>query len=455
MIRQGLSKFLSDEPDMEVVGDANDGKTAIRLVKELHPDIVLMDISMPNLNGVEATRAIMAYSPGVKVLGLTMHSDSLVVLNMLKAGASGYLLKDCALEELKGAIRKVMDHKIYFSPGVSDRIINIFLKDANLPTDTLSPTEREVFQMIAEGNSIRKISETLGIPKKVIGSIFSRLKINLGVSTIDELMKLAFRQGLTSLTSEKDHQEGIPSKHVEKGVDKLNDNLINTISDFNKFKDIFGAAMHSLRNIMMFMRIKVNDYQEDVSLSNIDLQKSQHFCNFITNNILEINHILERLYYYIDIKKPSKDDIKSDNIFMLVSDLIKTISKPIISINLYVNNHFNNNILHIDEFQLVWVIEEIIFNSIKALEERGGKIDIRFNKINNKITVSINDNGPGIPAQIRKKLFIKQLPRTSKGLGLGLYLANQIIKDMGGKLELRTYLGKGTTTRIIIPISST
>jgi two-component system response regulator NreC len=123
IIRQGLAQLLAGEPDMHVVGEAEDYRTTLKLIQEFSPQVVIMDISMPDLNGVEATRRILSHYPGVKVLTLSMHSDSLFVLNMLNAGASGYLLKDCALEELVKAIRTVVTRKIYLSPNLSNLLV--------------------------------------------------------------------------------------------------------------------------------------------------------------------------------------------------------------------------------------------------------------------------------------------------------------------------------------------
>jgi two-component system response regulator NreC len=120
LVRQGLALLLEGEPEMGVVGEAGDCRTTMRLIQELSPQVVIMDISLPDLNGVEATRLILSHFPRVKVIALSMHSDSLFVLNMLNAGASGYLLKDCALEELVKAIRTVVTKKIYISPTLSN-----------------------------------------------------------------------------------------------------------------------------------------------------------------------------------------------------------------------------------------------------------------------------------------------------------------------------------------------
>ena len=203
IVRLGLRSLLSLEPDMEVVAEADNGRAVLRQAKDLSPDIIIMDISMPDLNGIEATRQIMAESPGVKVIALSMHSDSLFVLNMFKAGASGYLLKDCALEELVKAIRTVVNRKAYISPGISDIVIKDFISGW-VPSDhtaysVLTAREREVLQLMAEGKSTNQIAESLYVSVKTVEAHRKQLMTKLDIHSVAELTKYAIRQGLTTL----------------------------------------------------------------------------------------------------------------------------------------------------------------------------------------------------------------------------------------------------------------
>jgi DNA-binding NarL/FixJ family response regulator len=203
IVRQGLRTLLEAEPDMEIVAEADNGRTVLRLVQELKPQVVIMDISMPDLNGIEATRQIVAESPGVKVIALSMHSDSLFVLNMLKAGASGYLLKDCALEELTKAIRTVVGQKTYLSPGISDIVIKDFVSGWSTTGSSafsiLSAREREVLQLMAEGKSTNQIADNLCVSVKTVEAHRKTIMNKVGVHSIAELTKYAIRQGLTTL----------------------------------------------------------------------------------------------------------------------------------------------------------------------------------------------------------------------------------------------------------------
>jgi DNA-binding NarL/FixJ family response regulator len=203
IVRQGLRSLLAGEPDMKVVGEADTGRKALKLAQELAPDVIIMDISMPDMNGIEATRQLQVESPEVRVIALSMHSDSLFVMNMLKSGAMGYLLKDCALEELVKAIRTVMRQQTYISPGISDLLILDIAHGctaaANSAYSILTTREREVLQLLAGGQRTKQIATTLGVSNKTIEAHRKQLMDKLGLHSIAELTKYAIRQGLASL----------------------------------------------------------------------------------------------------------------------------------------------------------------------------------------------------------------------------------------------------------------
>jgi DNA-binding NarL/FixJ family response regulator len=201
--RQGLRSLLEKEDDMKVIEEAEDGRTAVRLVRELKPDLVIMDVSMPDMNGMEATRQIIAESPAVKVVALSMHSDTLFATEMLKSGASGYLLKDCAFEELTRAIRSVMDGKTYLSPTISSVVVEDYLhrlsKTDFSNADVLTNREREVLQLLAEGKSTKQIALKLHISVKTVETHRRQIMEKLDIHSVAELTKYAIRKGFTSL----------------------------------------------------------------------------------------------------------------------------------------------------------------------------------------------------------------------------------------------------------------
>ncbi len=201
--RQGLRLLLEKESDMEVVAEADQGRAAVQLAGELMPDVVIMDVSMPDLNGMEATKQIVGRIENVKVIALSMHSDTLFVTEMLKSGVSGYLLKDCAFEELASAIRSVVSGKTYLSPSISDVVVNGYLhrlsKSETAGSDIISDREREVLQMIAEGKSTKQIALKLHISVKTVETHRRQIMNKLNIFSVAELTKYAIRKGLTSL----------------------------------------------------------------------------------------------------------------------------------------------------------------------------------------------------------------------------------------------------------------
>ncbi len=203
IVREGLRSLLEKQPDMEVVAEAEDGRTTVKQVQKLLPDVVIMDISMHDLNGIEATRQIIAKSPRIKVLALSMHSDKRFIAGMLSAGASGYLIKDSAFKELVNAIRIVVSNKIYLSPRitgiVTEDYVNRLTATDSSAHSILSAREREVLQLLAEGKSTKQVASQLNVSVKTIETHRLNIMDKLGIYSVAKLTKYAIREGLTSL----------------------------------------------------------------------------------------------------------------------------------------------------------------------------------------------------------------------------------------------------------------
>jgi DNA-binding NarL/FixJ family response regulator len=203
IMRSGLRSLLDQEADMEVVAEAENGRMTLELFRELSPDVVIMDITMPDLNGIEACRQLLAEAPEAKVVALSMHSDEQFVVEMLEAGASGYLLKDCALAELCIAIRAVVANQNYLSPGIASIVVKEYLHElsrAEAPVSSvLTSREREVLQLVAEGNTSKKIAARLHVSTKTVEAHRRQIMDKLHLHSVAELTKYAIRKGITSL----------------------------------------------------------------------------------------------------------------------------------------------------------------------------------------------------------------------------------------------------------------
>lgn len=203
IVRDGLRALLESQPGMTVIAEAENGRTTVRMARDLLPDLVIMDIGMPDLNGIDATRQITAELPTVKVIALSMHSDRRFVVQMFKAGASGYLLKDCAFEELARAVGAVLKHQTYLSPAVAGPVMEDYIHQLS-PSDNsgfsvLSPREREVLQLIAEGKSTKEVATLLCVSIKTVETHRQQIMSKLNIHSMAELIKYAIREGLTSL----------------------------------------------------------------------------------------------------------------------------------------------------------------------------------------------------------------------------------------------------------------
>lgn len=202
IVREGLRALLGKEPGITVVGEAEEGRTTLRLARDLSPDVIIMDVAMPDLNGIEATRQVVSEFPDIKVIALSMHNDRRFVLNMLKAGAKGYLLKDCAFKHLIKAIRLVFANKTYLSEEIADLVVKDYVSSTKIAksssSELLTAREHEVLQLIVEGKTTSMIAETLQVSIKTAESHRHQIMLKLNIKSIAELTKFAIREGLTS-----------------------------------------------------------------------------------------------------------------------------------------------------------------------------------------------------------------------------------------------------------------
>ena len=203
IFRDGLRSLLEQHDDLEVIAEAEDGRTAADLARQLRPNVVIMDISMPGLNGIDATRLIVTQAEGTKVIALSVHADAKFVASMLKAGATGYVLKECAFEELKDAIHAVLSNRIYLSERITGVVVESYVSrlsaaDRSAPP-ALTSREREVLQLMAEGRATKEVALQLHISVKTVETHRKHIMDRLDLHSIAELTKYAIREGLTTL----------------------------------------------------------------------------------------------------------------------------------------------------------------------------------------------------------------------------------------------------------------
>jgi DNA-binding NarL/FixJ family response regulator len=205
MFREGLLAMLQEQGGIEVLAEAPDGRTAVELAKELHPEVVVMDVTMPDLNGIEATRQIKAKCPGVQVVALSMHADRQFITDMLEAGASGYLLKDCPFSELLASLRAAVAHEVYLSPKIASVVVRTYdavgVGPGKRLAHKLTPREREILQLVADGGSSKEIAHLLGLSVKTVDTHRRQVMEKLQIYSVAELTHFAIREGLTTLHS--------------------------------------------------------------------------------------------------------------------------------------------------------------------------------------------------------------------------------------------------------------
>ncbi|MEZ5402533.1 MAG: response regulator transcription factor [Bryobacteraceae bacterium] len=196
VVRNGFRMILNSQEDLEVVGEASNGREAVELATQLLPDLVVMDVTMPELNGIEATRRICESAPRTRVLALSMHKDSVYVREILRAGAKGYLLKDSSEDDLLAAVRAVSRGEGFLSPGVADAVLNDYRKHVTDPLDLLTSREREVLQWVAEGKTNKEIAQALNLSVYTVEAHRGRIMEKLNLHSTGELVRFAVRNGI-------------------------------------------------------------------------------------------------------------------------------------------------------------------------------------------------------------------------------------------------------------------
>jgi DNA-binding NarL/FixJ family response regulator len=196
VVRQGFRRILEAQPDMEVVGEAANGREAVEQATKLQPDLAVMDVAMPELNGIEATRRLKQNTPRTKVLALSMHKDAVYVREILRAGAQGYLLKDSSDADLVAAIRAIARGEGWVSPGVANAVLTDYRQHVTDPIDLLSSREREVLQLIAEGKTNKEIAGLLNLSVYTVDAHRGRIMEKLNLHSTGELVRFAVRKGL-------------------------------------------------------------------------------------------------------------------------------------------------------------------------------------------------------------------------------------------------------------------
>lgn len=196
VVRQGFRLILSTQPDIEVIAEAGNGREAVEIAARLKPEVAVVDVSMPELNGIEATRRIVDQSPHTRVLALSMHKDAVYVREILRAGARGYLLKDAIDTEMLSAIRAVARGEGYLSPAVSGAVLDDYRKNVADPIDLLTSREREVLQMIAEGKTNKEIAGLLSLSVYTVDAHRGRILEKLNLHSATDLVRFALRKGI-------------------------------------------------------------------------------------------------------------------------------------------------------------------------------------------------------------------------------------------------------------------
>lgn len=476
IVRQGLRTLLATEPDMEVMAEAENGQTAVRLAQELSPQVVIMDLSLPDLHGVEATRQILAASPGVKVIALSVYSDRRFVVNILKAGASGYLLKDCAFEELARAIRVVLEHKTYISPGVSEIVIQDYM-------EALRSSEAR-FRTIFEGATIG--IALVDMDGRIVESN-PHLEQMLGL-TREELLKRSF----TNFTQPDDtdrcrvlFQELVEGKRdsfqMEKQYSLQDGRLLWGRLTVSPYRDTEGAwqfAIGMVENIteQKQAEVEIRAYQEQLrsmaselslteererrrlatelhdhvgqilALAQIKLGalKESASSTSLTGPLDEIRRLMEQMIQYtrsltFELSPPILYDLGFEAAVEWLAELFQKQHGLKIDVQADRNPKPMDDEIRVLLFQ---VVRELLLNVVK--HAKADQVKVTIDRKGPDLRIQVKDNGVGMP--------ISQGTSLNSATGFGLFSIKERLKNLGGHLQVTSQPDQGTKVTLVVPL---
>ena len=476
IVRQGLHTLLAMEPDMEVVAEAENGQVAVRLVQELTPQVVIMDLSMPDLHGIEATRQILAASPGVKVIALSVYSDRRFVVNILKAGASGYLLKDCAFEELARAIRVVLGQKTYISPGVSEVVIQDYM-------EALRSSEAR-FRTIFEGATIG--IALVDMDGRIVESN-PTLERMLGLSR-EELLHKDFTN--FAQPDEADRCQALFKELVAGQRQSIQMDKQYTLADgrllwgrltVTPFRDSEGECQFALGMVEDITEQKqaekeIRTYQEELRslASELSLTEERERRRLATELHDHVGQILALAQIKLGALKESASSTSLtgplDEIRCLMEQMIKytrsltfELSPPILYdlgfepavewlAELFQNQHGLKIEVRTDRHTkpmddqlrvlLFQAVRELLLNVVKHAQANQAKVVI--SREGNDIHIQVEDNGVG--------MNIPPGGALGSAGGFGLFSIRERLKYLGGQLKMASDSGQGTKVTLVVPL---
>jgi PAS domain S-box-containing protein len=476
IMRQGLHALLEREPDMEVVSEAGDAGATVQMARELSPEVVVMDLAMPGLNGNDIVREVITASPGVKVIALSMHSDRRLVVNVLKSGASGFLLKDCAFEELALAIRTVQGHKTYISPGISDIVVQDYLEalresEARFRTifahATIGMALVDLDGRIVESNPA--LQEMLGVSRE---QMYNRVFHDFTGSADAERCTTLFKDLVTgkrpSFQVEKEftRQDGrrgwgrltVSPFRVETGDLRFAIAMVEDITDQKQAEAEISTYQEQLRSMASDLSLaeererrrlatELHDHVGQIlALAQIKLGALRESAN--SNALLapmdEIRRLIEQTIQYtrsltFELSPPILYDLGFEAAVEWLADTVREQHGILIQ----VSNDAHHKPMN-DEFRvlLFQAVRELLFNVVKHAKALVVKVSLNREGMN--LRVQVADDGVGLGIDPKSAAAAAQ--------GFGLFSIRERLKHLGGNMEVESEPGRGTQVTLTVPL---